>query len=439
MAWYQFAYLIFFLICALLVVGKLRWSFVILLVAVNIDVTAPGSNIQYASILNAVRIALPIIVLIRLSINKTFKLYTLKNNYLLVYGIFALYVMIAIIWSPFKIGGIKAIFYLIGYFIWIFTFYNLFMNRLISVHKILLLYFLVVGIAIIQSFVFSNPFGVREYSDVMRFTSFSPPQRFGAFILVLTSFILFFYENKFRYIFLILSFIIIYNNGSRYVFVAFILMSIIYFMFELQKKDKNIRSVHKIFIISIGFFFFVSIGVTIFSTNDSDGGRLNELTQSGFNPSEVGTFIWRLRIYNQALSNISDRNAVTLLLGRGTSSSAEVGLAVESRYKPDTIDENRIMHNEVLRSLYEWGIIGLFLFLYLITIIIIYPIKLLFQNNVIKNRNGYFLISCLFLIIIGLMIENLLSGSGTPSGSIISLLLAYMLTINKIKIRKVLY
>ena len=69
---------------------------------------------------------------------------------------------------------------------------------------------------------------------------------------------------------------------------------------------------------------------------------------------------FRLSVYDGAISELGSSSMGELLLGHGTSSGGNVVMRVFPRsYKADTLDPNRVLHNEWLRALYEWGVGGL--------------------------------------------------------------------------------
>lgn len=119
-------------------------------------------------------------------------------------------------------------------------------------------------------------------------------------------------------------------------------------------------------------------------------------------------------MYAEALDEISSRGALEILFGSGTSTGAEVGINFRpDRYKAGSLDANRIIHNEYIRALYEWGVFGLFLFLYSIVGAIIYFYRYLRKLDA-WGAAPFVAISPLLLG--SLMIENSLAGAGSIAG-----------------------
>ena len=121
-------------------------------------------------------------------------------------------------------------------------------------------------------------------------------------------------------------------------------------------------------------------------------------------------------MYRETWSEITAGDLRELLFGRGTSSAADVALRIDPRYTRVAIDANRVMHNEFLRGLYEWGIVGLALLAYIILRLLIVAIRLSFKGN-------YSLLSVFPLLMLGLTIENVLASTGTGWGAGAALIL----------------
>jgi hypothetical protein len=118
----------------------------------------------------------------------------------------------------------------------------------------------------------------------------------------------------------------------------------------------------------------------------------------------LGTYRFRRELDIRALDAISNSNPVELTFGHGTSNSAVLagGLA-------KTPDPNRIMHDEWLRVLYEWGLIGTILWLMFFGSITVYAI------HGVTRANGWYskpLLIYLPAFAFGLAGENIIAGAG---------------------------
>jgi hypothetical protein len=143
-----------------------------------------------------------------------------------------------------------------------------------------------------------------------------------------------------------------------------------------------------------------------------------------FNPDAIGTFEWRLEAYRTALDRIESRGLLANVFGSGTSSGADVILEFNpTAFPANTIDPNRSLHDEFLRSFYEWGVIGSALFLAFLASVVI-------GVGLQTRRHGWqttWAFWGLFpTLMLGLLLENVLAGSGTPVGTGFALVFAYV-------------
>lgn len=118
----------------------------------------------------------------------------------------------------------------------------------------------------------------------------------------------------------------------------------------------------------------------------------------------LGTYRLRRELDFRALDAISNSGPAQLTFGHGTSNSALLagGLAKNP-------DPNRIMHDEWLRVLYEWGLIGMILWLAFLGSITLYAVR------GIKGDKGWYakpLLIYLPAFVLGLAGENIIAGAG---------------------------
>ncbi len=86
---------------------------------------------------------------------------------------------------------------------------------------------------------------------------------------------------------------------------------------------------------------------------------------------DAGTARARAEIFRALWQRIRASTATQLAFGHGTSTSGVVIAEGDVRYREydaESLDPNRTAHNEFLRSLYEWGVVGLLLFGALVSI-----------------------------------------------------------------------
>ena len=125
----------------------------------------------------------------------------------------------------------------------------------------------------------------------------------------------------------------------------------------------------------------------------------------------IGTYNNRLEIYNALWHELSSSSTIQIIFGHGTSSA---GYIFAKKYLnghiESGVDPNRIVHDEFLRSLYEWGFLGLLTFVSFLFVIFVW-----LTTTYIKSRKEiyagaiYYLISlCIYL-----KTENIFAGAGS--------------------------
>ncbi len=124
-------------------------------------------------------------------------------------------------------------------------------------------------------------------------------------------------------------------------------------------------------------------------------------------------------IDDAAIQRIQESTVRELIFGHGTSNSAAVtGSLIHSG-----VDPNRTMHDEWLRILYEWGLIGLTLWLVFFASITIFAIQ-----GVRRDPRGFAkpLLVYLPAFALALGTENMLAGAGSDvtAGFLLALALA---------------
>lgn len=407
--------------CAALL--PLRWGIPFYLLVVQIDSSGPelasASTVGFENSLKI--ILLPTLFLMRIGWQRLKPLNwpPLTNSWLL----FLSYVAVAAVWSPFQLSAIKMVGYLYCYtaLLIVFTyaaFQGWFTERILLVIAIASL-----SLAVIQTYFLGNLFGFGGTEN--RFTTFSDTETFAAFLIALLSLFLFSTgtQDRFWRIACVVGLIIgIILTGSRYVFLGLLLLFLVASIFYTLQSVRKIRLGLLLRRVSLGLVptvLVVGMVIQYFPQN-----RLNELTQlSGSHDIEdIGTFGFRLAIYQLTLDQLADHNLRQWIFGAGTSSGAEVALKFDpALYKFDTVDGNRIIHDEFLRALYEWGWVGLSLFVYFLATTFKSCVELLRRS---RRREIMAFLAIFPTLLIGLAVGNVLAEAGSPGGTAYVLVLA---------------
>ncbi|MGH9693813.1 MAG: hypothetical protein ACRD5Z_06720, partial [Bryobacteraceae bacterium] len=119
----------------------------------------------------------------------------------------------------------------------------------------------------------------------------------------------------------------------------------------------------------------------------------------------LGTFLFRRQLNARTLAAIESSSVPQLLFGHGTSN----GRFLLGELNKGIGDPNRAVHNEWLRILYEWGILGLLIWLAFIGSVSVFA-----WRGIRRDPLGYAKPLFVYLPAFGLALlgENILAGAG---------------------------
>jgi len=145
---------------------------------------------------------------------------------------------------------------------------------------------------------------------------------------------------------------------------------------------------------------------------------------------DVGTFAWRYARYEMVLSDLTGHSFGRLMIGSGTSSAAS--LLIESDfYQEENVDPNRLVHDEFLRSFYEWGLPGLLLLILFLVEAIKTCLKMIAQDGPLE---AWAFLAVFVPLLITLTVENILADSGSPGGVGYNLVLTAMVAVGSARL-----
>jgi hypothetical protein len=404
----------------------MRWALLSFILISHIDIT-PSTYASASSIgvENAVKtIILPTILWLRFARASIWKVRS--SSAAILWLSLTAYAMIACIWSPFVLSGLKMVAYLYCYLILGAVFLEGWNRKQLTSQTIGVALWVSLLMGAVQTYLLGNLYGASPNGlDVDRFTSFCSPQQFGAFLLTTLS-ILFVTSRQGLWAKLLHAFggfVGIGLCGSRYVFLGSLaLLPIVWASFFFRSSGTRQRTGWIVVGIVGCLVAVTSFGGVVALSQNNRISSLVLMTLEGRSPLEnVGTFVWRQGIYEQAWNQLKQRKPVDLLFGAGTSSGALVVLGWDRRYRSDSVDANRVMHNELLRVVFEWGILGLTLF-------ISFGVTLTRQTaRAVRLRviPAYAFLALLPTIVLGCLSENVLAASSSPAGVGFSLVLFY--------------
>lgn len=324
----------------------------------------------------------------------------------------AMYAVIASMWSPYPISAVKMVGYFASYLLLVPVLLGAWREGAINRRMLFWNVVLVLLMGVFQTYILDNPFGSLEEKE--RFTTFTAPQALAAYMLSVLAALSIDdkpdWHNRFGRILCIAGILL---TGSRYVFVGMIA-----FFMVRSLMGKSAFTFAGVLKRLTAFLVAVALCVSLISTFAPES-RVNELIQTAkqmdLSGEEIGTWIWRLAIYNQAFAKISQWTRQQYLIGAGTSASGEVILAANFDFLNESnVDANRAMHNEFLRVFYEWGIIGILLFLGFLVSIFASAWR---EARLSGSKAAIAVVAMAPAILSSLAIENLLANPGAPGGT----------------------
>jgi hypothetical protein len=407
------ARLLFWIFAAGVLLLPIRWAFFCFILASHMDITSLSfTSASAVGFENTIRIAaLPTLLLLRTGFSP-FKELTWTLPQKLWLGLVA-YAAISGFWSGFSLSAAKMVVYLTAYFVLYTIFCSAWANRWIDIGLMRLVAWCVIALAIFQTFVLGNVWGGLEE----RFTSFSSPQYFAACLVALLAILVFSGERGlFHYATCGALMLTIVLSGSRYVFVSAVVLLVIASFQVVSGREESLQwkpNFRKI-LITLG----LAVAGAAILVSYLPYNRLDELftavSADDTSVEDVGTFAWRLGIYEEIFTRLEKRNGPQLFFGSGTSSGAALMLDHDpAHYDQDGIDANRVLHSEYLRALYEWGVFGLgLLCAFLVATIVGFARKMGSEGG----GPALAFLGVLPSIVIGLAIENVLAGAASAAG-----------------------
>ena len=155
-------------------------------------------------------------------------------------------------------------------------------------------------------------------------------------------------------------------------------------------------------------FKYVAAG----ATGNRIASAVTALHQGDRQSTGLGTFNFRRAINDEAIRRLKNSSALDLLFGRGTCNGAIITGTLFSRSYAKFSDPNRMFHNEWLRVIYEWGLLGSLFWLLFIGSTIRYAIRG-FQLD--PKGNAKPLLVYLPAFLFGLAGENIIAGAATAA------------------------
>ncbi|MDP9112531.1 MAG: O-antigen ligase family protein [Acidobacteriota bacterium] len=369
---------IFWILLPCVLFAPVRWAVLVWLVMGNLDTTGPSSSVTEAvGWMNASKgILLPLYLWWRLRSSRDEGLPSAPAN---LWIVFVLYVAAASLWSPFPLAAMKLVGNLVGTFLTFVVVLKAGRSGLLEGREIIALVLASLGLGALQTFYYGGAaYGFDGADRPARFSSFVGAQQYGAFLVAFLAIALWYkaFNLRTRVWLAAISIVALVLNGSRTWFLGATLVLVVYLSLSFRRVLASVT------LMAVGLGF----GALLLVNFDSAGSDLltdpssritatfGAMLTGQDTPQNIGlsNINFRLAIYRRVAEELRDASPVDLLFGHGTSSGGTVVMRVFPRsYIADTLDPNRSVHNEWLRVLYEWGMIGFILFLAILVSLVV--------------------------------------------------------------------
>ena len=280
--------------------------------------------------------------------------------------------------------------------------------------------FVVISLALgaVQTFYYGGAaYGFDGSSQPTRFSSFVSAQQYAAFLVAFLAATLWYPNIRQLVRWVVVSGTIgaLALNGSRTWVLGAFLAVFVYMWYS----SRRITAYVALAVATTVFGGLLVLNLNPLNSGLLDGASsrvtatLRAIITGQDTPHDVGlaNLNFRLSIYSGAMDELRTEGMGEILFGHGTSSGGNVLLSVFPRsYRADRIDPNRAIHNEWLRALYEWGIVGLGL-LVAAVITLIGALVLRHREQPLNVGSGAVL-SFIPAFLLAFSTENVIAGAG---------------------------
>jgi hypothetical protein len=200
-------------------------------------------------------------------------------------------------------------------------------------------------------------------------------------------------------------------NGSRIWFCGVLLATVIAFFISSRPPWLKLVTVGALVAIACGLVIVRDRAVEIIQKSASS----NRIVAAGLaayegdlNAEGLGTLRFRREVDQVGLDQISHSTFSELMFGRGTSNGSLITGSLFRGYA-GMVDPNRMVHDEWVRVLYEWGLAGLFFWCVFWVSVVAYAIQ-----GVRTDKQGFAKPLMVYVpaLLVALAGENFIAGAG---------------------------
>lgn len=347
-----------------------KWAVVAWLLMGNLDATGPGFATSTVSIgwLNAMKaIVVPLYLCWRLRRSSTESIRSLAAR---LWMLLIAYAAVASLWAPYPVSAAKLVANMVGILLSVVVFEKAARGELLDGHALIALTLGTLLLGAFQTYYFGGGlYGFDGVDQPVRLSSFVSAQQYAAFLVGLLAAVLWHgnLSRMWRMNLVLLTGLALVLNGSRTWFCGAILVLVLYMWTRMARG--LVVAAFLVAGLALTCLVVVNLGFSDRDIMRDTSSRIVETVSAIFAGEDTAhnaglrNLNFRVAIYEGVIGELRSSSTLELLFGHGTSSGGNVAMKVFPRqYRPDHIDPNRMVHNEWLRSLYEWGVVGFVLF-----------------------------------------------------------------------------
>lgn len=411
-----FAGLLFWLLLPAVLAAPMRWAVLAWLLMTNLDATGSGqaSNLNLGWINGVKAVLLPGWLVFRLRRVPGESAGTFGAKAWLV---LAVYAATATLWSPFPLAGIKLAAGMAAIMLALAALEKA--ARTGSLDRTVMLGFLAgsLVLALVNALFFADgSFGFAGRGLPPRFTSFVAAQQYAALLAALVCWLLWAPGDwpRLRPALVLLVFAALAANGSRTWSLGTLVALGIYTWTTRRRLQGYILLAAAVAVLAA----VPSIKRGAIRPGASDPANRLTATASAILTGQdtprgtgLGTMRFRLTLYRGVLDELRNSEPWRLLAGHGTAGGGRIALRLfPQAYRPESLDANRVMHDEWLRAAYEWGAVGLGLFLAALAGLAWFAVQAWREEP--EPGPGRALAAYLPALLLGMTTENVIDGAG---------------------------
>ena len=360
------AQIIFWALLPFALLAPPRWAVLSWLIMGNLDATEPGfSSASSFGWINVVKgVGIPLVLWMRLGNAPSRVLNTVPAK--LWIGL-AAYASVAALWTPFPLAAVKLVGSMAGILITILVLEKAARTGLLTGTVLSLLICSTILLGVFQTYYFGGlVYGYDGPDQQARFSSFIHAQQYAAILVAFFTLILWREQLRQvqRLVLGLATLAALALNGSRTWFIGAIIAAIVFCFISFRR------------VALIAAFGVASVSLAALALANLTSGDIDWLSEapsrivatskallSGEDTAQragLRNLSFRFIVYDGVVEELRSAGPRELIFGHGTSSGGTVSLRLFPHvYNADHLDPNRTIHNEWLRALYEWGLVGL--------------------------------------------------------------------------------